>query len=135
MKKKKNEKYYLDDDVQYLMDNKFKDAEIENKKLKNLLIKKRKGYNLSIKEQEDEYKKHLEEQVEAYKKEFGYSLKMDPSQVYKILEKENKGVTKTSEKLDEKLKYLNSKNNNSDINKINEEIKKLEAEIANIKNN
>ena len=128
--KKNNQKVYLDEDIGYLMNNQYNEAYTKNQRLLKELEKVSTENKKIIKETVDHYEKLRGNHLEVYNQEFCFKLSGDKNLVKKTLLNSLPFLQSKNQKINDKLNYLQSKNNEYEFNKLEKEIAMLESSLA-----
>ena len=129
---KNNVKHYLDNDIKYLMETKYKSAKERNEELKRELQNTKEKYRAVINQTSEKNDKLRETHMELYDREFCFKLNGDDKLVTETLRNAIPSLRNKNSKLDEKLKYLNSKNDSRSINQLRNEIRDLEEKLGRV---
>lgn len=129
---KNNVKHYLDNDVKYLMETKYKQVKDRNSELKEKLMNSKNTYRTMIDQTSEKNDKLRETHMELYDREFCFKLNGDEKLVTDTLRNAIPSLRNKNMKLDEKLNYLNAKNDYRSINQLKSEIQDLEERLGRI---
>ncbi len=131
----KKEKYYLDDDVKYLINNYYNDLKKENENLKEKYNRTKTNFIANIKAGEIKFKNSSDAQIEAYQREFKYKLNSEPSIIKKTLQDGLEIMMEKTRRVDNEMAEYKSRNNQSEFAKIENEIQSLRTQIKKFKIN
>lgn len=126
---KNNVKHYLDNDIKNLIENDFNSLKTKNQKLKEELRETKQKFQTQIDQTSQKYEKLRETHMDAYDREFCFKLNGDDKLVRDTLLGSIPLLQNKNRKLDEKLKYIQSKSDTRSINNLKAEIASLEAKI------
>lgn len=128
--KKNNQKVYLDEDIGYLMNNQYNEVYNTNQKLLKELENINSENKKKIRETIDHYEKLRGNHLEVYNQEFCFKLSGDKNLVKNTLINSLPFLQNKNKKINDKLNYLQSKNNDYEFQKLEKEIELLESSIA-----
>ena len=134
LEKNKNEIFYLDPDIDYLMKNKFKIQNQKNLELKKKISEKTKNYFSEIQKKDNELNSITNSHVKTYLKELKYSMNNNKEINLKIFEDGFSNLIKKEKEINKNIIFLQNKKQR-EIEELEGKIKKLEMKIKKKKKN
>ena len=129
LEEKNNQRLYLDNDIKNLVENDYKQAENRNRELKAEIQQAKARYESQIGQTEQKYEKLRETHMDMYDREFTFKLNQDKKLVRETLANAIPSLQNKSRKLNEKLQYIQAKNDSRGIAQLKNEIAALEAKL------
>ena len=128
-----SQKQYLDEGVQFVVENQYSTVKSKNIELRDKVEEAKGAYKGLIDQTVQKYEKLREAHIDMYDREFAFKLNGDQNLVVNTLKNAVPFLKEQNRKIDEKLNNLRPKNSAVAANAIQKEIEMLENEIKFLK--